>query len=375
MERPFRSLKETFLEEQRLTPPGSVGELNARVGPWLAAQVRWPSKPDHQESVLTTAWAKDKTLLGALPHQHFNTAYVEVRRVHVAVPQIEWRGVRWSVPPACVGQRVEVRHEVDTTTVEIRWAGQLVRRHRLPAAGSCARCGTVTIGPPPKPRPWVNDPDWLSSANPSRNLSVNIGSNWLATTTYKHHFRPVPLRPRGRSRPMTANGPYEQLKDDLGYLQLGRAAECFATLAEQAKTQRSGSHIEFLARVIGRAGRGHHQPAPRRPAALRPLPVPAQRRRLRLRLPALRRPQTGRPTWPPCVSSPRTDPSCSSASPAAARPTVRLHPPVPRKEPGSAPVARRDPKTHCPYVLVGWPCFGYVRRARRRRPGSRTCLA
>ena len=30
------------------------------------------------------------------------------------------------------------------------------------------------------------------------------------------------------------HGPYEQLKDDLGYLQLGRAAECFATLAEQA---------------------------------------------------------------------------------------------------------------------------------------------
>ncbi len=53
----------------------------------------------------------------------------------MAVPQIEWRGVRWSVPPACVGQRVEVRHEVDTNTVEIRWAGQLVRRHRLAASG------------------------------------------------------------------------------------------------------------------------------------------------------------------------------------------------------------------------------------------------
>ncbi len=48
---------------------------------------------------------------------------------------------------------------------------------------------------------------------------------------------------------MTANGPYEQLKDDLGYLQLGRAAECFATLAEHAG--RDGwSHVEYLARVI-----------------------------------------------------------------------------------------------------------------------------
>ena len=44
-------------------------------------------------------------------------------------------------------------------------------------------------------------------------------------------------------------GPYEQLKDDLGYLQLGRAAECFATLAEQAG--RDGwSHVEYLARVV-----------------------------------------------------------------------------------------------------------------------------
>jgi DNA replication protein DnaC len=43
--------------------------------------------------------------------------------------------------------------------------------------------------------------------------------------------------------------PYEQLKGDLGYLQLGRAAECFATLADQAKTE-GWSHVEFLARVI-----------------------------------------------------------------------------------------------------------------------------
>jgi DNA replication protein DnaC len=43
--------------------------------------------------------------------------------------------------------------------------------------------------------------------------------------------------------------PYEQLKDDLGYLQLGRAAECFATLAEEAKAKK-WSHVEFLAKVI-----------------------------------------------------------------------------------------------------------------------------
>jgi DNA replication protein DnaC len=42
---------------------------------------------------------------------------------------------------------------------------------------------------------------------------------------------------------------YEQIKDDLGYLQLDRAAEVFAVLAEQARTD-DMSHIEYLARLI-----------------------------------------------------------------------------------------------------------------------------
>ena len=44
-------------------------------------------------------------------------------------------------------------------------------------------------------------------------------------------------------------GPYEQIEDDLGYLQLGRAAECFTTLAEQAGRE-GWSHVEYLSRVI-----------------------------------------------------------------------------------------------------------------------------
>ena len=51
--------------------------------------------------------------------------------MHVAVPQIEWRGVRYSVPPRCLGQKVEVRHEVDSSTIEIRWAGEVVGRHTV----------------------------------------------------------------------------------------------------------------------------------------------------------------------------------------------------------------------------------------------------
>ena len=55
--------------------------------------------------------------------------------MHIAIPQIEWRGVRYSVPPRCLGQRVEVRQEVESDAIEIRWAGELVRRHQVPVAG------------------------------------------------------------------------------------------------------------------------------------------------------------------------------------------------------------------------------------------------
>jgi DNA replication protein DnaC len=48
---------------------------------------------------------------------------------------------------------------------------------------------------------------------------------------------------------VTTTSLYEQLKDDLGYLALGRAAECFATVAEQAGRE-NWSHVEFLARVM-----------------------------------------------------------------------------------------------------------------------------
>ena len=48
---------------------------------------------------------------------------------------------------------------------------------------------------------------------------------------------------------MSTVGHYEQLKDDLGYLQLGRAAEVFAALAEQARRE-GWSHVEFLARLV-----------------------------------------------------------------------------------------------------------------------------
>jgi DNA replication protein DnaC len=43
---------------------------------------------------------------------------------------------------------------------------------------------------------------------------------------------------------------YEAIKDDLGYLRLGRAAECFAPLVEQAREE-GWDHLKLLAAVIG----------------------------------------------------------------------------------------------------------------------------
>ncbi|MBO0715043.1 MAG: IS21-like element helper ATPase IstB [Acidimicrobiales bacterium] len=48
---------------------------------------------------------------------------------------------------------------------------------------------------------------------------------------------------------MTSAAPYEALKDDLGYLALGRAAERFALLAEQAERE-AWSHVQYLAAVM-----------------------------------------------------------------------------------------------------------------------------
>ena len=42
---------------------------------------------------------------------------------------------------------------------------------------------------------------------------------------------------------MTSASPYEQLKDDLGYLGLDAAAECFATLAEEAMARTGASRL------------------------------------------------------------------------------------------------------------------------------------
>ena len=132
VERPFRDAKERFLTELvALEPPTSLAELNDRGERWLTERIH--SRPHRTTGVAPAQrLAAERRLLGRLPRRRYDTAYVEARRVHVAVPMIEWRRVRYSVPVACLGQRVEVRQDVDTDLVEIRWAGDVVARHRVP---------------------------------------------------------------------------------------------------------------------------------------------------------------------------------------------------------------------------------------------------
>jgi hypothetical protein len=135
IERPFRSLKEAFLEEIDLAgAPATIDELNQRTIAWLAKRV-WPVA--HRTTGVAPAerLVAEQPHLRPLPRRRFDTAYVEARRVHRALPFIEWRGVRYSVPPECLGQRVEVRRDLGDDRIVVRWANTIVAAHRIPAAG------------------------------------------------------------------------------------------------------------------------------------------------------------------------------------------------------------------------------------------------
>jgi transposase len=130
VERPYRDLKESFLTElDALGPPSSVWELNVKAACFLA-EVHARKHRTTGESPAVRLEA-ERQLLGPLPRSRFDTAYAEPRRVHVAVPRIEWNGVYYSVPTNCLGQKVEVRQEVDSQYIEICWAGSTVARHRI----------------------------------------------------------------------------------------------------------------------------------------------------------------------------------------------------------------------------------------------------
>lgn len=136
IERPFRGLEVSFLEELAvLCPPSSVAELNARSRIWLAERVNSRAHSVTGE-VPAERLATERGFLRPLPRRRYDTAYAEPRRVHLAIPLIHWKGVRYSVTPGCIGQKVACREEVDAGELTITWAGQEVGRHQVVPSGS-----------------------------------------------------------------------------------------------------------------------------------------------------------------------------------------------------------------------------------------------
>jgi len=135
IERPFRDLSESFLEELVVTGvPDDIDALNLRASIWVDTRVH--ARPHRTTGVAPIErFAMEHGFLKSLPARRFDTDYVEARRVHRALPFIEWDRVRYSVPPDCLGQLVEVRKPVDTNTLTVRWAGRVVAVHHLVSDG------------------------------------------------------------------------------------------------------------------------------------------------------------------------------------------------------------------------------------------------
>jgi transposase len=135
VERPFRDVKESLLQELVVTGiPESIDELNDRSQRWLHERIH--ARTHRSTGVAPDArFAVETGFLGALAPRRFDTDYVETRRVHRALPLVSWNGVRYSVPPACLGQTVEVRQAVDASELRVSWAGSVVARHQLAKPG------------------------------------------------------------------------------------------------------------------------------------------------------------------------------------------------------------------------------------------------
>jgi transcriptional regulator with XRE-family HTH domain len=133
VERPFRQLRETFLAEVDAEgPPATLAELNARAASWLDERVHAVASRSTGQRPADRLLV-ERSFLGPLPRDRFDTDYVESRRVHNILPFIAVDGVRYSVPPHVLGQMVEIRRPVDSTRFEVRWAGQLIATHTLVA--------------------------------------------------------------------------------------------------------------------------------------------------------------------------------------------------------------------------------------------------
>ena len=131
VERPFRSLQETFLPEVEYDGiPVDLADLNRRAVVWLDERVHAVESRTTGEKPAARLEV-ERDFLSPLPRVRFDSDYVEVRRVHNVLPFVSIDVNRYSVPPEALGHMVEIRRKVNGVTVEIRLAGRLIATHRL----------------------------------------------------------------------------------------------------------------------------------------------------------------------------------------------------------------------------------------------------
>ena len=241
-----------------------------------------------------------------------------------------------------LGQLVEVRRPVDADRVHrpLRRPGRRHPRHSTTNPGPRHRLGPDPSRRRPKRSRWPADPPHDGSPSPSRRTPHRPTPT--AAGARRRRLRRRHTRSR---RSATASRSvedwhehrrfYEQIKADLGYLHLDAAAASFAVLAEQARIER------LVARRVPRPARrraSHRRPRPTTggPAALRPVPLPATARRLRLRVPTDRRPQARR--GPRHLAVHRREP----ADPVPRSTRLRQDPP--RRRPGDRRRRSRLPR-------------------------------
>ncbi len=123
--------------------PRDLNALNHRARLWVDERVH-----DRRHRTTDVApierFASERGFLCRLPARWFDTDYVEARRVHRALPFIEWERVPYSVPADCLGQLVEVSKPVDSNAVERVVGRSCGPPHRI----ACDGPSEVWVGDP-----------------------------------------------------------------------------------------------------------------------------------------------------------------------------------------------------------------------------------
>ena len=200
VERPFRELKSSFLEEiTAIGAPSSIPELNIRAAAWLASEIH--TRPHRVTGVAPAVRLEsERQLLAALPRIRYDTARIEPRRVGAPVPLLEVDGVAYSAPPALAGTVVEVRLPVDAGVLQIRALGSDVVTH--------------AVAPPGSPPVW--DPAHRRAAEALA----------LAPHARRHLHAVVPTVGEPLELLDLGDGDYEVEVPDLGCYELGDGCGC-----------------------------------------------------------------------------------------------------------------------------------------------------